>query len=39
MLEQEGVDFLTISQVISKPYVILKLFPGTIHRGIKNTTN
>lgn len=34
----ENADWLTVHQIISKPYVILKMPDGTIHRGIHNRT-
>lgn len=30
---------MVLSQVIAKPYVILKLEAGTVHRGIRNSSN
>ena len=39
LLEKENVDFLEVSQIICRPYVILKAGKRTIHRGIKNRTD
>jgi phosphatidylglycerophosphate synthase len=36
LMNDEGRVTLKVSQVISDPFVILKLYPGTCHRGIAN---
>lgn len=36
LLEHENVDFLEVSQVICRPYTVLKIGCRTIHRGIRN---
>lgn len=38
MLETEGVDMMEVRQIICKPYALLHMLPGTIHRGIPNTS-
>ena len=30
---------MIVKQVISKPFVIIKMESGTVHRGVKNRTN
>ena len=39
IMEEEGVDFLVVNQVISKPWTLLRLNPHTPHRGIPNRDN
>jgi len=36
VMRLEGANHMEICQVISKPYTLLKLYPGTCHRGIAN---
>ena len=36
MLDSQGIDHLEVVQIISKPFVVLKLHPSGIHRGIAN---
>ena len=36
MLDREGVTHLEVTQIISRPFSILKLMPNVIHRGIAN---
>lgn len=38
LLEKEDADFLEVSQIICRPYIIMKGGKRTIHRGIKNRT-
>jgi len=35
-LDFEKAKYLQISQIVCKPFAILKLFPGVSHRGIAN---
>lgn len=35
-LEREGVDFFEVKQIVCKPYTIIRMEAGTIHRGIAN---
>jgi len=36
VMESEGVDCLMVSQLVSKPWTILRMNPGSPHRGIQN---
>jgi phosphatidylglycerophosphate synthase len=36
MLDEQQVDYLELCQPIVRPFSILKLAPGTVHRGIAN---
>lgn len=36
LLEAEGVDAIEVVQLICKPFSLLRLLPGTPHRGIAN---
>jgi hypothetical protein len=36
LLDDEGVTHMEVSQVVCKPFAILKLFPSIMHRGIAN---
>jgi len=37
--ESEGIDAVVVKQVICKPFCLLKMLPGTPHRGIGNSDN
>jgi len=39
MLDREGVTHLEVTQIISRPFSIVKLMPNVIHRGIANKEN
>jgi phosphatidylglycerophosphate synthase len=36
MLNNLNLDYVEVNQMISLPYSIIKMYPGTIHRGISN---
>jgi phosphatidylglycerophosphate synthase len=36
LLASEKTNYLEVSQVVSEPFVVLKLFPGCVHRGVAN---
>jgi len=39
MLDREDVEYLEVSQIIVRPFSVVKLLPNTIHRGIANKEN
>lgn len=39
MFETEKTEYLEISKVIARPFSILKLTPGCVHRGVANKEN
>jgi len=36
LMKNEGRSMIKVSQVVTDPFVVLKLFPSTCHRGIAN---
>jgi len=36
VMESEGIDCLVVSQLVSKPWTVLRMNPGSPHRGIQN---
>ena len=39
LLEREDVDCIEVSQVICKPFMMLRMGENTVHKGIRNSTN
>jgi len=35
-LDEQGLEQIVVSQIICKPFSLLQVLPGTVHRGIGN---
>lgn len=39
LLESEGLESIEVRQMVAKPFSVLHMLPGTMHRGVPNTDN